>query len=74
MNKSKKTNNNKNNSIDRKKDLPFEITESLIFQNNKITKKQNLDNKIKNVIPFHLFGYFINFNHAFRYIRPDICI
>ena len=50
-NKNKNKNNNSKikNKIERNKDLPLELTESLTFQNNKIKIRQNFDNKIKNI-------------------------
>ena len=51
INKNNKSTNNikSNRSIERKKDLPFKIAESLSFQNNKIKKRQKLDNKVKKI-------------------------
>ena len=49
-------NNNNNSSINinkskmsRNKEMPLDIAQSLIFQNNKLNIRNNLDNKIKNI-------------------------
>jgi hypothetical protein len=42
-------NKNINENKTKKKEIPFDLSQSLFFQNNKLKERQTLDNKIKNI-------------------------
>ena len=42
-------NKNLNENKTKKKEIPFDLSQSLFFQNNKLKERQTLDNKVKNI-------------------------
>jgi hypothetical protein len=42
-------NKNINENKTKKKEIPFDLSQSLFFQNNKLKERQTLDNKVKNI-------------------------